>query len=64
MSNSQDSVLKRGASDRIKWYELSENQWTRIAPLPPGKARDPGRTGSNNRLFVNRCLWALRSGAH
>ena len=30
----------------------------------PGKAGDPGRTGSDNRLFVNGCLWVLRSGAH
>jgi transposase len=48
----------------IKRYELSEAQWKRIAPLLPGKPSDPGRTGSDNRLFVNGCLWVLRSGAH
>ena len=48
----------------IKRYELSEAQWTRVAPLLPGKAGDPGRTASDNRLFVNGCLWVLRSGAH
>ena len=47
----------------IKRYELSEAQWTRVAPLLPGKAGDPGRTASDNRLFVNGCLWVLRSGA-
>ncbi|WP_419723067.1 IS5 family transposase [Sphingomonas panni] len=45
-------------------YELSEAQWSRIASLVPGKTADPGRTGSDNRLFVNGCLWVLRSGAH
>jgi len=30
----------------------------------PGKAADFGRTGVDNRLFVNGCLWVLRSGAH
>ena len=45
-------------------YELSDGQWERIAPLLPGKASDPGRTGSDNRLFVNGVLWVLRSGAH
>ena len=30
----------------------------------PGKAGDPGRTASDNRLFVNGVLWVLRSGAH
>jgi hypothetical protein len=37
---------------------------SRGTPLLPGKAGDPGRTGSDNRLFVNGCLWVLRSGAH
>ncbi len=45
-------------------YELSEAQWVRIASLLPGKAGDPGRRGADNRLFVNACLWVLRSGAH
>lgn len=48
----------------VKRYELSPAQWERIAPLLPGKTTDPGRTGSDNRLFVNGCLWVLRSGAH
>jgi len=47
-----------------KRYELSQMQWERIAPLLPGKDSDPGRTGGVNRLFVNGCLWVLRSGAH
>lgn len=47
-----------------KRYELSDPQWDRICGLIPGKAGDPGRTGSDNRLFVNGVLWVLRSGAH
>jgi transposase len=47
-----------------KRYELSEAQWRRIATLLPGKAGDPGRSGADNRLFVNGVLWVLRSGAH
>lgn len=47
-----------------KRYELSDAQWRRIADLLPGKTSDPGRTGADNRLFVNACLWVLRSGAH
>jgi putative transposase len=47
----------------VKRYELSEVQWRRIADLLLGKASDPGRTGSDNRLFVNGVLWVLRSGA-
>ena len=48
----------------VKRYELSERQWRRIAELLPGKIGDPGRTGADNRLFVNGVLWVLRSGAH
>jgi transposase len=48
----------------ISRYELSDAQWERIAPLLPGKVSDPGRTGMDNRLFLNGVLWVLRSGAH
>ena len=48
----------------VKRYELSDKQWVRIAPLIAGKASDPGRTGADNRLFVNAVLWVIRSGAH
>ena len=47
----------------IKRYELSEVQWDRIEALLPGKMTDPGRSGVDNRLFVNGVLWVLRSGA-
>lgn len=47
-----------------KRYELNEAQWVRISPLLPGKAGDAGRRAADNRLFVNGCLWVLRSGAH
>ncbi len=42
---------------------MSEAQWSRIAPMLPGKATDPGRTAADNRLFINGVLWVLRSGA-
>ena len=47
----------------VKRYEVSEAQWARIAPLLSGKDGDPGRSGTDNRLFVNGVLWVLRSGA-
>jgi putative transposase len=48
----------------VKRYELKEAQWSRIAALLPDKVGDPGRTGSDRRVFVNGCLGGLRSGAH
>lgn len=47
----------------VKRYELSNEQWRRIEGLIAGKKGDPGRTGRDNRLFVNAVLWVLRSGA-
>lgn len=48
----------------VKRYELTDTQWRRIGDLLPGKVGDPGRSGDDNRLFVNGVLWVLRSGAH
>ncbi len=42
---------------------LSDRQWERIAPELPGKQGDPGRTGKDNRLFVEAVLWIARTGA-
>lgn len=44
--------------------ELSDVMWERMEPLLPGKVGDPGRTGRDNRLFVEAVLWLARSGAH
>jgi len=43
--------------------ELTNAQWARIERLVPGKAGDRGRTGEDNRLFVDAVLWVLRTGA-
>jgi len=40
-----------------KRYELTPEQWRRIEVMPPGKAGDPGRSGVENRIFVNGVLW-------
>ena len=42
---------------------LSDEQWERIAPLVPGKPGDPGRSGADNRLFLEAVLWMARTGA-
>jgi putative transposase len=48
----------------VKRYELTDRQWERVKDLLPGKVGDPGRSGRDNRQFVNGVLWVLRSGAH
>ncbi len=42
---------------------LSEAQGDRVAPLLPGKAGDPGRSGTDNRLLVEAVLWLVRTGS-
>ncbi len=42
---------------------LNDVQWERIAPLLPGKDGDPGRSGEDNRRFIEAVLWIVRAGA-
>lgn len=39
---------------------LTDRQWAAIAPLVPGKEGDRGRSGADNRLFVDAILWLAR----
>jgi putative transposase len=57
-----DSRLKNWRSALIRLV-LSDAQWERIAPELPGKIGDPGRSGDDNRLFVEAVLWVARTGA-
>jgi transposase len=47
----------------VSRYELSNAQWEKIKDIIPGKGGDRGRTGLDNRNFINGVLWVLRSGA-
>src|SRR3954466_12068196 len=42
---------------------LRDDQGERIASPVPGKVGDPGRSGADNRLFVEAVLWIVRVGA-
>jgi putative transposase len=44
-------------------HELSDDQWSRIEPLLPGRKGDPGRSGEDNRRFVDAILWLAKTGA-
>ena len=43
-------------------HRLTDEQWSRIEDLVPGKPGDPGRSGKNNRLFVDAIVWMARTG--
>ncbi|RUQ95529.1 transposase, partial [Legionella septentrionalis] len=42
---------------------LTDDEWKRIKDCLPGKLGDPGRRGSDNRLFVEGIMWIARNGA-
>ena len=42
---------------------LGDGQWKRIEQMLPGKPGDVGRTGADNRLFVEAVLWIARTGS-
>lgn len=42
---------------------LTDAQWARIEHLLPGKDGDRGRSGADNRLFVDAVLWLARGAA-
>lgn len=59
----------RVAEARSKWWDQAvrvergavTTDWVAGIPSP---STDPGRTGGGKRLFMNGCLWVLRSGTH
>ena len=46
----------------IRWV-LTDAQWAKMEPHCLGKPSDPGRSGANNRRFVEAVLWIVRTGS-
>jgi transposase len=44
-------------------FVLTDTQWAKIEPHCLGKPTDPGRSGRNNRLFIEAVLWIVRTGS-
>ncbi len=42
---------------------LTDRQWSLIEPLCLGRPSDPGRSGTDNRMFVEGVLWIARTGS-
>ena len=38
-------------------FILTDAQWVKMEPHCLGKPTDPGRTGSDNRMFLEAVLW-------
>ena len=42
---------------RMDRFVLTDAQWAKMEPRCLGKPGDPGRSGKDNRLFVEAVLW-------
>src|SRR6187397_3322665 len=44
-------------------FVLTDAEWAKMEPLCLGKPGDPGRSGKDNRQFVEAVLWIARTGS-
>ena len=44
-------------------HDLTDEQWSVLAPILPGQKGQWGGVAKDNRLFMNSVLWILRTGA-
>ena len=44
-------------------FVLTDAQWAKMEPHCLGKSTDPGRSGCDNRLFVEAVFWIMRPGS-
>jgi len=44
-------------------FALNDSKWNKIKDILPGKQSDPGRTGADNRRFVEAIMWVGRNGS-
>ena len=44
-------------------FVLTDAQWAKMGPHCLGKASDLGRSGGDNRLFLEAVLWISRTGS-
>ncbi len=44
-------------------HELTDDQWSRLAPLLPPQRPPTGKPNRDHRTIVNGMLWRLRTGA-
>ena len=48
----------------LRRYELTDQEWERVAPLLPAQNTGKrGRPPKDNRLMLNAMVWLVRSGA-
>jgi transposase len=46
----------------MRRFEISDADWNKIKPMLPGKESDPGRSATDNRLFINAIMFVAHTG--
>ncbi|GCE84231.1 transposase [Komagataeibacter diospyri] len=49
--------------DHMDRFILTDAQWAKMEPLCLGRKTDRGRSGKDNRLFIEAVLWIARTGS-
>src|SRR5215212_3796664 len=57
------SLLGCDFKPQMDRFILTDAQWAKMEPRCLGKPGDPGRSGKDNRLFVEAVLWIVRTGS-
>lgn len=52
-----------GYNSTMDRYILTDAQWAKMEPFCLGKVTDRGRSGKDNRLFLEAVLWIARTGS-
>jgi transposase len=47
----------------MRRHELSDEQFTKIESILPGRKGHVGATAKDNRIFINGVLWVFKTGA-
>ena len=54
---------ERMSNKDLHRHDLTEEQWSLLAPILPGQRGRWGGIAKDNQLFMNAILWILRTGA-
>ena len=47
----------------VSRFVITDHQWAKMEPHCLGRRSDPGRTGSDPRMFLEAVFWIARTGA-
>ena len=55
--------MKKMENKEVHRHDISDEFWSKLEPLLPGRKGSWGGRAQNNRRFINAVFWILRTGA-